>query len=88
MTRIELMKWKATMERILASARNLDRQAEKYKSKAEDTGTSHTVELCSGRHFCSLVCDSHGTFTAERLPPVSGCTEVQAYTQYQRQHRY
>ena len=38
MTRIELYKWKATVERLLASARNLDRQAEKYRKGAEETG--------------------------------------------------
>ena len=43
LTRIELYKWKATIERILASARNLDRQAEKYRSKAELTGTCRSL---------------------------------------------
>ena len=45
MTRIELYKWKATVERLLASARNLDRQAEKYRKGAEETGMSLSLPM-------------------------------------------
>jgi hypothetical protein len=36
-TRIEVLKWKASVERVMASAKNLGRQGERYRQRAEET---------------------------------------------------
>lgn len=38
MTRMELQKWRLTIERILASAKNLEKQAERYRQRTTETG--------------------------------------------------
>ena len=38
MAKMEVIKWKMTVERVLASVRNLHRQQTSYESRANDTG--------------------------------------------------
>jgi hypothetical protein len=38
MIRLEMLKWKLSVERMLGSARNLERQREMYIKRAEQTG--------------------------------------------------
>jgi len=45
MVRLELLKWRASTERIMGSATNLQRQKDVYLKRAEETGGS---PLCSG----------------------------------------
>lgn len=40
MIRLEMLKWKLSVERMLGSARNLERQRETYIKRAEQTGES------------------------------------------------
>jgi hypothetical protein len=40
MIRLETLKWKLSVERMLGSARNLERQRENYVKRAEQTGES------------------------------------------------
>jgi hypothetical protein len=43
MIRLEMLKWKLSVERMLGSARNLERQRETYVKRAEQTGESLRV---------------------------------------------
>ena len=43
MIRLETLKWKLSVERMLGSARNLERQREAYVKRAEETGGSSRV---------------------------------------------
>jgi hypothetical protein len=43
MIRFEMLKWKLSVERMLGSARNLERQRETYVKRAEQTGESLRV---------------------------------------------
>ena len=43
MIRLETLKWKLSVERMLGSARDLKRQRETYVKRAEETGGSSLV---------------------------------------------
>jgi len=43
MIRLEMLKWKSSVERMLGSARNLERQRETYVKRAEQTGKSFHI---------------------------------------------
>jgi hypothetical protein len=49
MIRLEMLKWKLSVERMLGSARNLERQRETYAKRAEQTGgSSHVCDIQIG----------------------------------------
>ena len=50
MARLDLLRWKSTVKRILASASNLEKQKATYENGAEETirGTEQLREVLSG----------------------------------------
>jgi hypothetical protein len=48
MIRLEMLKWKLSVERMLGSARNLERQRETYIKRAEQTGEPFRSQLFEG----------------------------------------
>lgn len=68
LTRIEVLKWKAQVERIMASARNLGRQGERYRARAEETcewrlGQGAKIEGCGWK--CQMTLDKERSVDRE-----------------------
>ena len=49
MLRLELMKWRVSIERVMGSVANLERQRDVYRKRAEETGETHLTCQLTGR---------------------------------------
>jgi hypothetical protein len=63
MTRLEVLKWKAMVERIMASSRNLARQGERYRKRAEET--CELAWSCTAVSTAGMICISVSMLEAE-----------------------